>query len=221
MSKELKTEELLIGYLELAEVMFVALDAGGLITYINRKGIEILGPDKDGIVGKNWFDHYIPVRLRSQVKAVFSQLVKGIVEPVEYYENQLLTGSGDERLFAWHNAIVKDEAGAIVSVISSGEDITERKQAEKALKEKAEYLELANDKIQVLSGLLPICMHCKKIRDEEGYWSQVEAYITKHTDTHFSHAICEDCLKRYYPEFDKNPERELQLQGDVPVSTHV
>jgi len=65
-----------------------------------------------------------------------------------------------------------------------------------------ENLEAALSKIKTLSGMLPICSHCKKIRDDKGYWNQVESYIHEHTDAEFSHGICPDCAKKYYPEFD-------------------
>ena len=65
-----------------------------------------------------------------------------------------------------------------------------------------EKLEEAISKIKTLSGLLPICSHCKKIRDDKGYWNQVESYIHEHTDAVFSHGICPDCAKKHYPDFD-------------------
>ena len=57
-------------------------------------------------------------------------------------------------------------------------------------------------KVKQLSGLLPICSHCKKLRDDQGYWNQLESYITQHTDARFSHGICPDCLKTRYPGFE-------------------
>ncbi|WP_163338979.1 hypothetical protein [Desulfopila sp. IMCC35008] len=57
-------------------------------------------------------------------------------------------------------------------------------------------------KIKVLSGIVPICMHCKQIRDDKGYWNQLEAFISKHSDAQFSHGICEAYLGKYYPEED-------------------
>lgn len=62
-------------------------------------------------------------------------------------------------------------------------------------------LQEALSNIQTLSGLLPICSSCKKIRDDTGYWHQVEDYIRSHSDTEFSHGLCPDCLKKLYPEF--------------------
>jgi hypothetical protein len=74
-------------------------------------------------------------------------------------------------------------------------------------------LEQAMSEIKVLKTLLPICMHCRKIRDEEGYWSQIEAYIMKHSDTEFSHGICEECLNKFYPEQVKHMREEEKRRG--------
>ena len=71
---------------------------------------------------------------------------------------------------------------------------------------KIEELREALDHIKTLQGILPICSFCKKIRDDQGYWSQVEGYISKHTDAQFSHGICPECLKQHYPEFAKDGE---------------
>jgi hypothetical protein len=54
--------------------------------------------------------------------------------------------------------------------------------------------------VKLLSGLLPICASCKKIRDDKGYWTQIESYIRDHSEAEFSHGICPDCLKKLYPE---------------------
>ena len=62
-------------------------------------------------------------------------------------------------------------------------------------------LQTADKNIKKLSGLIPICSNCKKIRDDSGYWNQVEKYITEHTDAVFTHGICPDCMKKLYPEY--------------------
>jgi hypothetical protein len=54
--------------------------------------------------------------------------------------------------------------------------------------------------VKSLSGLLPICASCKKIRDDKGYWDQVESYISKHSEATFTHGICPDCIKKWYPD---------------------
>ncbi|MEE4363294.1 MAG: HAMP domain-containing protein [Desulfotignum sp.] len=73
---------------------------------------------------------------------------------------------------------------------------------ETRVKERTMELETALSKIKTLKGLLPICMHCKKIRDDKGYWKQMEAYIQKNSEAEFSHSICEECAHKYYPGID-------------------
>ena len=92
-------------YLDVAGVAIVALDAHGKVTLINRKGCEILGYAEREIIGENWFDRFLPESHREHVQAVFSSLIAGEVEPVEYFENPVVTKGGEERLIAWHNSV--------------------------------------------------------------------------------------------------------------------
>ena len=120
--------------LDVAGVMFVAIDARGDVTLVNQKGSTILGYDQKDIIGRNWFDNFLPEGVRHQTKEVFDRLMTGEIEPIEYYENPVLTKSGEERIIAWHNTILIDDEGHISGTLSSGEEITERKQAEEALR---------------------------------------------------------------------------------------
>ncbi len=79
-------------------------------------------------------------------------------------------------------------------------DISSRKRAEKALMLEKNKLQEALAKIKTLSGMLPICSNCKKIRDDKGYWNQIEVYIREHSDAKFSHGICPECAKKLYPD---------------------
>ena len=81
------------------------------------------------------------------------------------------------------------------------------------MEERTRDLETANQELQValenvktLSGLVPICSSCKKIRDDQGYWHQVEEYIHAHSNAQFSHGICPECFKKMYPEFEELKE---------------
>ena len=62
--------------------------------------------------------------------------------------------------------------------------------------------------IKVLRGILPICAHCKKIKDDKGYWNQVESYIRDHSEAEFSHGLCPECAKKLYPDYKLNEEPE-------------
>jgi len=80
-------------------------------------------------------------------------------------------------------------------------EITRRKQVEEMLEEERKRLQKALDEVKTLRGIIPICASCKQIRDDKGYWSQVERYISDHTNAEFSHGICPKCMKELYPEF--------------------
>lgn len=62
------------------------------------------------------------------------------------------------------------------------------------------------DELKTLSGLLPICMHCKNIRDDKGYWNRIENYIQEHADVTFTHGVCKECLREHYPELGLHDE---------------
>ncbi len=130
-------------YLDVAGVIFVLLRPDQTVAMINRKGCQVLGYEEEEIVGRNWFETFLPEGVREKVQAVFSRMMAGELEPVEYYENPVLTRSGQARTIAWHNSILRDESGRVVAALSSGEDITERRQAEEAVDQRDQQLRRA------------------------------------------------------------------------------
>ena len=117
-------------YLDIADVLLVAIDDEGKITMINQKGCSILGYNEDELIGKNWFETCLPQKIRDRLKTLFLQIMKGDENSTEHFVNQVLTKSGEERLIAWHNSILKNENGNTIGTLSSGQDITEQKQVE-------------------------------------------------------------------------------------------
>jgi DNA-binding NtrC family response regulator len=127
----------------------------------------------------------------------------------------VMTSYGNERI-----AVEALKAGALDYVVKSPEAfagmsrtlehalrewelLRERKQAEAQRELLIADLQAALAKVRQLSGFLPICAQCKKIRDDQGYWNQVEMYVGKHTEAKFSHGICPDCIKKLYPELQE------------------
>ena len=127
-------------YLDVAGVMFVVINTAQEVSLINRKGCELLGFSEEEIVGKNWFHTFLPERIRKDVQAGFEKLMSGNLEIFEYNENPVLIQGGGERFIAWHNSLLRDAAGKIIGTISSGEDITERRRAELALRSSHERM---------------------------------------------------------------------------------
>ena len=96
---------------------------------------------------------------------------------------------------------IKDPQGNLTGVSIIARDITERKRIEAEREKLLKELQDAMAQVKTLSGLLPICASCKKIRDDTGYWHQVEIYIKRHSRAEFTHGFCPECLKRLYPQF--------------------
>jgi len=127
-------------YLEIAGVILVVLNSDQTVQLINRKGCEVLGYEPLEIAGRNWFDSFLPEKDRERTRAGFIELISGNIDPIEYFENPVLTKNKAERIISWHNTVLRDQTGNILATLSSGEDITERKQVEEALRKAHEEL---------------------------------------------------------------------------------
>lgn len=166
-------------YLDVAGVILLIIGSDERVLLINKKGCEILGVTEKEVIGRNWFDHFIPEKEREKLKRIFSRIISGNIEPFEYVENSILNNRKEERIIAWNNKILKDPSGNIIATLSSGMDITERKQAEAEKERLIRELQEALSKVKLLSGMLPICASCKKVRDDKGYWKQIELILIK------------------------------------------
>ena len=114
-------------YLDIAAVMMLAVNTNHEVILINKKGCDILGYDETEIIGKNWFDHFVPEYIRDQVQTNFSNLISNATESVKYHENPVVTKGGRERMIAWSNTTLRDDNNHIIGTLSSGQDITEKK----------------------------------------------------------------------------------------------
>ncbi len=122
-------------YIDVAGVIFVVIGADQKVLLINKKGCEILGCKESEIIGRNWFDTFLPYYERERVKNVFDKLISGEIGNFENYENSILTKNGEERVITWQNSVLKEDTGNIIGALSSGNDITEQRVIENALRE--------------------------------------------------------------------------------------
>jgi PAS domain-containing protein len=116
-----------------------------------------------------------------------------VVERTKYQIN------GKELTFIITARPFKDAKGKLIGIVESFQDITDRKMLELEKEKLIEELRESLNKVKLLSGFLPICASCKKIRDDNGYWKQIEAYIKDHSEAEFSHGICPECSRKLYP----------------------
>jgi hypothetical protein len=107
---------------------------------------------------------------------------------------------GEKTYFEVKRSDMLDVSEKFTASIIILRNITKRTLAQAALKKTITELGQALSEVKKLSGMLPICASCKKVRDDKGYWNQVEQYVADHSEVTFSHAICPDCLRKLYPE---------------------
>lgn len=128
-------------YLDLAGVMLFVLDEGGIVRVINRKGCEILGYSENEILGNDWFDSYVPDLFKDNARQGFEKLFSTPADGTGYFEIPFLNSSNQKRIMSWNNILLYDSEGGINGLLVSGEDITERLEADSKIKSANEYLD--------------------------------------------------------------------------------
>ena len=179
--------------LDLAGVVLVAIDREQRVTLINQKGCEVLGRPREEILGANWFDRFVPERLRKETRGVFRRLMDGSTEAAEYFENPVLTARGEERIIAWRNTVIRDARGRIVGTLSSGDDVTERRRSEATART---VLEAAAEGIVMVGPDGHITMINAKLEEMFGYRREellgqpLETLLPERLrDTHAAHRL--------------------------------
>lgn len=145
----------------------------------------------------------IPKSKQEEASAFLDQLKSG--EVVDSFESQRVAKDGKIRDVWLTVTKLVDDSGNVVSIATTERDITEKKQLQIKMEQTIADLKKALAEVKTLKGFLPICASCKNIRDDKGYWNQIEAYIRDHTEVEFSHGLCPDCAKKLYPDLvDEN-----------------
>lgn len=121
---------------------------------------------------------------------------------IQVFEREIPTPEGIVRhsIATYTPDMVNDEVRGIIVHVA---DVTYLKEIEREREEALRDREIALAKIKILSGFLPICSSCKKIRDDQGYWNDVAEYIREHSDAEISHGICPACAEKLYPQYYK------------------
>jgi len=149
----------------------------------------------------------VPPERRVELADILAKLERG--ERVEGMETTRRRKDGGSLDVSMTISPVKDDAGQVIGASIIARDITQRRRMERERLKLIEELQRALAQVKQLSGLLPICSGCKRIRDEKGDWQQVEVYVHAHSQADFTHGICPDCTKSLYPEiYEKLSGRE-------------
>jgi ActR/RegA family two-component response regulator len=136
----------------------------------------------------------------------------------------IITGGGSEtiavdamRLGAYDYLIKDPDRNYLTVLPSTISNVLERKRIEEEKDWLIAELQKALNNIKTLSGLVPICMHCKQVRNDTGYWQEVESFVEDHSEAAFSHGICPDCMKKYHPDLlAKMEENKAAEEGEEP-----
>ncbi len=198
-----ETEERYTSLFERSLDPVIIFDLKGQMMDANQVALDLLDITKEQLTSVNLFD-----LMDEEQHQMFNQSNDEIVQyggqkEIREYKLQKINGP-EFWLEATGTAIYED--GKLVAVQGLARNITERKKAEHDQKKLISKLLDALDNIKTLKGMLPICANCKKIRDDKGYWKQIESYIEDHSDALFSHGICPDCTEELYGReewFDK------------------
>ena len=176
-------------------IMLTRLSDGQIIE-VNDGFVNIIGYQYAEIMGKTTVGLQLWDKEEDRVVAV-NELSK--IGKVQGREFQFRKKSGETITGLFSAEIIPINNQDFV--LSSISDITERKWAEAEREKLIQELQDALASVKQLSGMLPICASCKKIRDDKGYWNQIEGYIREHSEAEFSHGICPDCMKKLYPDY--------------------
>ncbi len=186
----------------LAEGLYV-MDGQGTITFMNPEAERLLGWTMDELNEKG--AHSL----------VHFRRADGTVLPFESCEIHNVINTGKSFVSSDGVFVRKDgtvfpvsvvsspiiENGIITASVTAFRDITQRKELEQEREQLILAYEDAIANIKTLKGLMPICASCKRIRDDKGYWNQIESYIQQHSDAEFNHGLCPDCATKMYPKY--------------------
>jgi len=176
----------------------ISKDLNGIIQTWNVGAEKIFGYTAEEIIGRH-ISVLVPSGHADEVPDILKRISLG--EHIEHFETVRMRKDGTIIAVSLSFSPIVDGSGRIVGASKIAHDITKRKRLETERDKLIVELRDALTQVKQLSGLLPICASCKKIRDDKGYWTQIETYISEHSEALFSHAICPDCGKKLYPEY--------------------
>jgi PAS domain S-box-containing protein len=174
------------------------LDSHGGLLMMNRAGLAMIEADSfDQVKGESIY-RLIPPEYTGAVKKHVEAVFQGEDGTLEL---DMIGLKGRRLRLKTRSVPLRNEKNEITALLGITRDITEQKKMEEEKEKLLSKLQDALTKVKLLSGFLPICVSCKKIRDDKGYWNQIESYIRDHSEADFTHGLCPDCANKIYPDF--------------------
>ena len=177
----------------------IITDLNGTIRFANPSFCKMFDYSHDDIIDKNAAELFATREVRT-----FSDVI-AISDISKDDSQEFIVESKEGRSFIVEVTAsnVTSSSGELAGRMASFIDISKRKEIETDREKLISKLQDALNKIKTLRGIIPICASCKKIRDDKGYWNQLESYIREHSEANFSHGICPECAERLYPDLHK------------------
>lgn len=197
----------LASIVETCEDAIISHTLGGTILSWNSGAEQMFGYSMTETVGEP-IEKLVPQERQNEVLEIRELIERG--GRMERIETLRVRKDGSEVNVSITVSPIKNADGTVRGASIVLRDITERKRQELERLRLIQELTEALQRVKTLSGLLPICSSCKKIRNDDGNWEQVETYIKRRTDTEFTHGICPDCVRQLYPEYER---RLLHLES--------
>ncbi len=185
---------------DFAPIGYFTWTPDGEIETVNLAGASLLGRDRAALAGRA-FAEFVP----SADRPAFDRFLEDVfsVTGRRTHEVQLLRADGVQLFVHIEAERLGDQQECRAAVL----DVTDRRRAQAEREQLIEQLQAAMAHVKLLSGLLPMCASCKKIRDEQGDWKEVHSYVSSHSEAVFTHGLCPDCVSRLYRELE-SPESE-------------
>jgi PAS domain S-box-containing protein len=187
---------------DFAPVAYFTIDDEGTVQQANLTAAILLGIGRADLLRRPFTDFVLP-----EDQDVYYRHRRALLESGSSQSDELRMVRRDAGPFWVHlkSAVSKAEDGSTACrVIVS--DVDDRRKAGQERELLIAELQEALEKVKLLSGLLPICAWCKKVRDDQGYWNAIENYVSRHSEAEFTHGICPECRSRYYGEVDPGEE---------------
>ena len=194
-----KASRQLAAIVEGSDDAIISQTLAGIITSWNKAAEIIYGYTAAEAIGQHISMHIPPEHLH-EIPDLLARIDRG--ERIVHHETIRRRKSGDDINVSLTISPIRDGSDSIIGASTIARDMTERERVQKEREKLITELQEALAKVKTLKGLLPICAWCKKIRDDRGYWQQIEAYIRDHSEADFSHGICPACVQKVREELE-------------------
>lgn len=191
--RRLEVLELVLG--ESTDPIFNILE-DGTYRYVNQAFSGPFGRSPEEVIGRRIWDLFSAEEAEKRMRVVRQAFA---TKEAIVFDVRVPTAAGDTFYITSVKPIL-DTTGKVSSVVCISKNITERKREEQERMALLQHLQLAHHQVHSLSGLLPVCAHCRKIREGDGSWTQLEVFIQARSQAEFTHGVCPDCAREHFPE---------------------